>query len=153
LVNIKSNRWWSIILYRVDRYDIKSKEQLKTLSKYYIVDTGIRNAVLGTSEGDLGHVLETVVYFELLRRGHRVFIGKWGPTEVDFIALRQGVRAYYQVTLSLLDASTRQRELAPLAAIPDNYEKTILTLDPPYTTGHEGIRYQSVLEFLLKDTC
>ena len=140
------------ILYQVNRFDIKGKEQLKTLSKYYVIDTGIRNALMGYSDGDLGHVLETVVYFELLRRGYRVFIGKWYDSEVDFLALRQDTRKYYQVSLSIMDESVKKRELAPLTAINDNYEKAILTMDKTYITDHDGIRFQNIIDFLLTES-
>jgi predicted AAA+ superfamily ATPase len=137
------------IVYQVHRFDIKGKEQLKTLSKFYVSDTGIRNALMGYSGGDIGHVLETVVYFELLRRGYQVFIGKWYDSEVDFLAIRQDTRRYYQVTLSMLGESVRARELAPLASIPDNYEKTVLSMDKTYLTDHEGIKFQNIIDFLL----
>lgn len=119
----------AFIIYQVPRYDIKGKEQLKTLSKFYVADTGIRNALMGYSDNDIGHVLETVVYFELLRRGYQVFIGKWYSSEVDFLAVRPETKKYYQVTLSMMDEGVRTRELAPLTAINDNYEKVILLLD------------------------
>ena len=139
------------IVYQAHRFDIKGKEQLKTLSKFYVADTGIRNALLGYSDGDMGHVLETVVYFELLRRGYRVFIGKWYDSEVDFLAIRQDTRKYYQVTLSLMDESVKARELAPLAAIHDNYEKSVLSMDKTYITNHEGIRFENIIDFLLSE--
>ena len=139
------------IIYQARRFDIRGKEQLKTLSKFYVADTGIRNALAGYSDGDMGHVLETVVYFELLRRGYQVFIGKWYDSEVDFLALRQDTRKYYQVTLSMMDESVKARELAPLAAIHDNYEKSILSMDKTYITDHEGIRFENIIRFLLSD--
>jgi predicted AAA+ superfamily ATPase len=139
------------IVYRADRFDIKGKEQLKTLSKFYVADTGIRNALTGYSDRDVGHVLETVVYFELLRRGYRVFIGKWYDSEVDFLAIRQDTRKYYQVTLGTMDESVKTRELAPLLAIHDNYEKYILSMDKSYVTDHEGIRFQNIIDFLLSE--
>jgi hypothetical protein len=139
------------IVYQAHRFDIKGKEQLKTLSKFYVADTGIRNALTGYSDGDMGHVLETIVYFELLRRGYHVFIGKWYDSEVDFLAIRQDVRKYYQVTLSMMDESVKTRELAPLKAIHDNYEKTLLSMDKTYITDCEGIRFQNIIEFLLSD--
>jgi predicted AAA+ superfamily ATPase len=137
------------IIYRVSRYDIKGKEMLKTLSKYYVVDTGIRNMVMGYSDNDIGHVLETIVYFELLRRGYQVFIGKWYDREVDFIAIKQDDKKYYQVTLSMLDERVRERELASLISINDNYEKTILSMDRTYITDHEGIKFQNIIDFLI----
>ena len=139
------------IVYQVNRFDIKGKEQLKTLSKYYVTDTGIRNALMGYSDGDLGKVLETVVYFELLRRGFQVFIGKWYDSEVDFLAIRQDTRKYCQVTLSMMDESVKSRELAPLIAIRDNYEKYILSMDKTYITDHKGIRFQNIIDFLLSE--
>ncbi|MDR0248064.1 MAG: ATP-binding protein [Oscillospiraceae bacterium] len=141
----------AFIVYQADRCDIKGKEQLKTLAKYYVADTGIRNALAGYSDGDIGHVLESVVYFELLRRGYRVFVGKWFDSEVDFLAIRQDTRKYYQVTLSMADESVRKRELAPLAAIKDNYEKTVLSMDKTYITDHEGILFRNIIDFLLSE--
>ncbi|MBQ1212116.1 MAG: ATP-binding protein [Clostridia bacterium] len=137
------------IIYPVKRYDIKGKEQLKNLSKYYAVDTGIRNMLLGYSDTDLGHILETVVYLELIRRGYQVFTGKWQEAEVDFIAIKQDERRYYQVTLSMLDSNVKQRELAPLKAIADNYEKTVLSLDKTFISDNEGIKFVNVIDFLL----
>ena len=139
------------IVYKVDRYDIKGKEQLKTLSKYYVSDTGIRNALMGYADSDIGRVLETIVYFELLRRGYQVYIGKWYNSEVDFFAVRQDTKKYYQVTLSLMDESVTARELASLKAIPDNYEKTILSMDKTYMSDHEGIRFRNIIDFLLEE--
>ncbi|MDR1560699.1 MAG: ATP-binding protein [Clostridiales bacterium] len=139
------------IVYRTDRYDIKGKEQLKTLAKYYVADTGIRNALMGYSDNDIGHVLETVVYFELLRRGYQVFIGKWYDKEVDFLAVRQDTKKYYQVTWSMMEESVKARELAPLIAINDNYDKSILSMDKTYVTDHEGIRFQNIVDFLMEE--
>jgi len=139
------------IVHQAHRFDIKGKEQLKTLSKFYVADTGIRNALAGYSGGDMGHVLETVVYFELLRRGYQVFIGKWYDREVDFLAIRQDTRKYYQVAMSMMDEHVKTRELASLAAIHDNYEKTVLSMDKTYITDHEGIRFENIIDFLLSD--
>ena len=138
------------IVYQAPRFDIKGKEQLKTLAKFYVVDTGIRNALMGYAGGDVGHVLETVVYFELLRRGYHVYVGKWYDSEVDFLAVKQNTRKYYQVTLSILDENVRARELAPLQAISDNYEKTILSTDKTYANDFDGIRVQNIIDFLLE---
>lgn len=138
------------IIYPVKRYDIKGKEQLKNLAKYYVVDTGIRNMLMGYSDSDFGHVLETVVYLELLRRGYQVFIGKWHDLEVDFIAVKQDEKKYYQVALSLLDEKVKQREIAPFKAIPDNYEKTILSMDKTYITDYEGIKFKNIIDFLME---
>lgn len=138
------------IIYPVKRYDIKGKEQLKNLAKYYVVDTGIRNMLMGYSDSDFGHILETVVYLELLRRGYQVFIGKWYELEVDFIAVKQDEKRYYQVCMTLMDEKVKERELAPLRVIPDNYEKTILSMDKTYITDYEGIRFENIVDFLLK---
>ena len=140
------------IVYRANRFDIKGKEQLKTLSKFYVIDTGIRNMLMGYSDNDdVGHVLETVVYFDLLRRGYQVFIGKWYGNEVDFLAIRQNTRKYYQVTFSMMNEEVKKREIAPLIAINDNYEKTILSMDKTFITDYEGILYQNIIDFLLSD--
>ena len=139
------------IIYKVNRYDIKGKEQLKTLSKYYVSDTGIRNTLMGYTDNDYGHVLETIVYFELLRRGYQVFVGKWYSSEVDFFAVKQDTRKYYQVTLSMMDEKVKERELAALEIINDNYEKLILSMDKTYITDHEGIKFMNIIDFLLSD--
>ena len=136
------------IIYPVKRYDIKGKEQLKNLAKYYVVDTGIRNMLMGYSDSDFGHVLETIVYLELIRRGYQVFIGKWYELEVDFIAVKQDEKKYYQVCLTLMDEKVKERELAPLKAIPDNYENTILSMDKTYITDYEGIKFENIIDFL-----
>ena len=136
------------IIYPVKRYDIKGKEQLKNLAKYYVVDTGIRNMLMGYSDSDFGHVLETIVYLELIRRGYQVFIGKWYELEVDFIAVKQDEKKYYQVCLTLMDEKVKERELTPLKAIPDNYEKTILSMDKTYITDYEGIKFENIIDFL-----
>ncbi len=138
------------IIYQVHRYDIKGKEQLKTLSKYYVIDTGIRNMLMGYSDTDIGHLLETIVYFELLRRGYQVFIGKWHTLEVDFFVVKQNEKKYYQVAMSLSSESVKERELAPLKAISDNYEKVILSMDKTFITDYEGIKVKNIIDFLLE---
>jgi predicted AAA+ superfamily ATPase len=139
----------SFIFYKVDRFDIKGKQHLKTLGKYYIVDTGIRNMLLAGSSSDLGHLLENIVYLELLRRGYKVSIGKFAEKEVDFVALGDEP-AYYQVAASVLEAGTLQRELEALRRIPDNHPKYLLTLDDfPAPANHDGIRQLSIAEWLL----
>lgn len=119
----------AFIFYRAERYDIKGKQYLKTQEKYYIVDIGLRNALLGFHGGDYGHILENIAYLELRRRGYEVGVGKLGTLEVDFVATKPGRKVYYQVSASILDETTRARELAPLRKIPDQYEKVILTMD------------------------
>ena len=137
------------VFYGVGRYDIKGKQYLKTQSKYYIVDTGIRNMLLGYRDVDRGHILENVVYFELLRRGYDVSIGKTGEKEVDFIAVSPEEKIYYQVTESMLDERTRERELGPLRSIDDNYEKVVLSMDRSYVNSYEGIKTRNIIDFLL----
>lgn len=141
----------SYIFYRADRYDIKGKLYLKTLEKYYIVDNGLRNALLGFHGGDYGHVLENIVYLELLRRGYEVGVGKLGNLEVDFIASKPARKVYYQVSASIMDEKTRDRELAPLQQIPDQYEKVVLTMDRTYIKDFNGIRNVNIIDFLLAE--
>lgn len=143
----------SYIFYKADRYDIKGRQYLKTLSKYYMVDTGIRNLLLAESASDLGHLLENVVYLELLRRGYRVNVGKLAEKEVDFVADTHDGLIYYQVSASVLDENTLKRELEPLKKIPDHYPKVLLTLDEIGAgADYEGIRQRNVLEWL-KEPC
>jgi len=137
------------IVYSSYRYDIKGKELLKTLCKYYIVDTGLRRVVFEAS-GDIGSTIETVVYFELLRRGYKVFTGKQYDKEIDFLAVKNDERRYYQVALSILDETVKKRELAPLASVKDNYEKTILTMDSLKFPDADGIKIKNVVDWLLE---
>lgn len=141
----------SFIFYGANRYDIKGKQLLKTLGKYYIVDLGLRNMLLGYRDADRGHILENVVYFELLRRGYRVTIGKVGEKEVDFVAERPNDKKYIQVTETMLGEETRRRELSPLKSIADNYEKIILSMDRSYIESYEGIKVLNLIDFLLSD--
>ncbi len=141
----------SYIFYKVDRYDIKGRQFLKTLGKYYIVDTGLRDILVSNSASDLGHQLENIVYLELLRRGYKVNIGKMAEKEVDFVASDSEGIAYYQVSASTIDESTLERELAPLQRISDNHPKYLLTLDELMATAnYDGIRKINVLDWLLK---
>ena len=137
------------IFYRAQRYDIKGKMHLKTQEKYYIVDNGLRNALLDFKQGDYGHVLENIVYLELLRRGYHVAIGKVGTLEVDFVASKAERKVYYQVSASVLDDGTRERELKPLRVIPDAYEKILLTMDRTHIRDFEGIRNVNIMDWLL----
>lgn len=140
----------SYIFYKVDRYDIKGRNFLKTLGKYYIVDMGLRNNLLSNSESDIGHQLENILYLELRRRGCKVSIGKLADKEVDFVATTQKGVTYYQVSASVLDENTLKRELAPLQAIHDNYPKILLSLDEIGSgTNHEGILQKNLLEWLI----
>ena len=139
----------SYIIYQAKRYDIKGKQYLKTLEKYYIVDIGMRYMLLGSRQADAGHILENVVYLELLRRGYDVYVGKIGTFEVDFVAKNSRGIIYYQVALTTHDESTLQRELRPLQAIRDHYPKIILTMDEEPEEQYDGIRRINARDWLL----
>lgn len=141
----------SFIMYKADRTDIKSKALLKTLGKYYISDTGIRNIILGFRNIDEGHLLENIVYLELLRRGYKVNIGKTNEYEVDFVAENPNIIKYYQVTQSLQNDEVRERELRSLENINDNYEKIILTMDKTINNDYNGIKVINIVDWLLMD--
>ena len=140
----------SFIMYKADRTDIRNKTLLKTLGKYYISDIGIRNIILGFRNIDEGHLLENIVYLELLRRGYKVNIGKTGDYEVDFVAENPNQIVYYQVTKSLDNEDVKFRELRSLESIPDNYEKIILTLDKTINKDYNGIKIINLLDWLLE---
>ena len=141
----------SYLYYPVEVMDVSGKEVLKSNKKYYIVDPGIRNYILPKQFYDLGFTIENIVYLELLRRRYNVNIGRSGRTEVDFIAKRNDVYTYIQVTASLVDENTFNREIRPLQQIEDNYEKIILTLDR-YTLGnYEGIKVINIVDWLLEE--
>lgn len=141
----------SYLYYPVEVMDVSGKEVLKSNKKYYIVDPGIRNYILPKQFYDLGFTIENIVYLELLRRRYNVNIGRNGRTEVDFIAKRNDVYTYIQVTASLVDENTFNREIRPLQQIEDNYEKIILTLDR-YTLGnYEGIKVINIVDWLLEE--
>ena len=141
----------SYIFYEIKRFDIKGKEYLKTLGKYYIVDIGLRNYLLGYRDGDTGHILENIIYFELLRRGYDVAIGKLDHKEVDFIAIKTDEKKYIQVTESMTSPETRERELSPLQKIPDNYEKIVIAMDAGLEQDQDGIRLVNAIDFLLEE--
>ena len=141
----------SYMFYEIKRFDIKGKEELKTLGKYYIVDIGLRNYLLGYRNVDTGHILENIVYFELLRRGYDVAIGKIDNKEIDFIATKDDEKIYYQVTEDMTDEQTRERELTPLRLVPDNYEKVILVMRTDSTASVDGIKIRRIFDFLLDD--
>lgn len=138
------------IFYEIKRFDIKGKEYLRTLGKYYIVDIGLRNYLLGYRDGDSGHILENIIYFELLRRGYDVAIGKIDNQEVDFIATKTDEKKYIQVTESMTAPETRERELAPLRKIRDNYEKLVIALECNLSRTQDGIKIVNALDFLLE---
>jgi len=140
----------SLLMYRVSRYDIKGKEYLQLFDKYYIADVGLRYYLLGTANADMGHILENVVYLELLRRGYRVYVGKNASAEVDFVVQDiDGNTEYYQVSWSVRDEQTLKRELGALESIEDHNPKYILTMDNDPPVSYNGIRQKYVLEWLL----
>lgn len=139
----------SYFFYDIKRFDIKGKEYLRTMGKYYIVDIGLRNYLLGFRNRDRGHAIENVVYFELLRRGYDVAIGKVGNAEIDFIATKADDKLYIQVTESMDSETVRERELAPLTKIRDNYEKVILSLNPGMDASYDGIKSLNLIDWLL----
>lgn len=141
----------AFIIYRANRYDLKGKLFLKTLEKYYMVDIGLRNQLTGLRNTDYGHVLENIIYLELLRRGYAVAIGKVGSLEVDFVATKSDIKIYYQVSASIMDEETRKRELKPLQSITDHYPKIILTMDNTLYSDFEGIKVINILKFLQND--
>ena len=138
----------SYILYQAKRYDIKGKQHLKTLEKYYVVDIGMRYMLLGRRSLDIGHVLENIVYLELLRRGYDVSIGKVEALEVDFIATNSEGTSYYQVAATVRNEATLERELRSLQKIRDNYPKIILTLDEEPNCDFDGIHKMNALKWL-----
>lgn len=140
----------SFILYKVGRYDIKGKQYLATGAKYYVADIGLRYFILGTKQADMGHILENIVYLELIRRGYEVHIGKVGDAEVDFIAIGAEGEEYYQVSQTVLEEQTLKRELSSLDAIKDHNPKYLLTMDYTPLTSYNGIKQVNVLEWLLK---
>lgn len=144
----------SFFLYKISRYDIKGKQYLKTGEKYYVSDLGLRYFILGRKIGDYGHVLENIVYLELLRRGYDVFIGKIDEYEIDFVALNNDGRIYVQVAETLKgidenDTKILDRELRSLKKINDNYEKIILTSDKTPLANEDGIKIRNVFDWLL----
>lgn len=138
----------SYLFYKATRYDIKGKEFLKSLEKYYAVDTGLHYFMLGSKTGNEGFLLENIVYLELLRRGYEVYVGKFANMEVDFVAIKNGLPEYYQVSLSVTNEDTLKRELKPLKAIKDSYPKFLITLDECNEISHEGIRQIYALDWI-----
>jgi predicted AAA+ superfamily ATPase len=141
----------SFLFYKVNRYDIRGRQSLKTLGKYYVVDTGLRELLVSSSGADFGHLLENIVYLELLRRDYKVSIGKLAEREVDFVADNADGLTYIQVSASTLDENTLKRELEPLRKISDNHPKLLLTMDEYLpNANYDGIRKMSLLEWLLR---
>ena len=139
----------SFIIYQARRYNIRGKQYLKTLEKYYVVDIGMRYMLLGTRGTDVGHILENVIYLELKRRGYEVYVGKMDELEVDFVVKEPKKTTYIQVAASVRNSDTLERELTPLQRIPDHYPKLILTLDEDPEADYEGIRRINALDWLM----
>lgn len=142
----------AFIFYEVSRFDIVGKQILSSNKKYYIVDLGLRNYILPRKSYDLGFSVENIVYFELLRRGYNVNIGKQDKEEVDFIAVKNGIITYIQVTADMTAKETFEREIRPLNMIKDNYKKIILTLDKFTLGDYAGIQVKNLIEWLLEDS-
>lgn len=141
----------AFVFFSVGRYDVKGKQLLKTLGKNYIIDMGFRNMLLGYRDADRGHIIENIVFLELLRRDYRVYIGKVGETEVDFVAEKPNDKIYIQVTESMQSPETRERELRPLRLILDNYEKIVLSMDRSFIKSYDGIKSENLIDWLLSD--
>ncbi|ALF17869.1 ATP-binding protein [Fusobacterium animalis] len=142
----------SLLIYEVSRYNIKGKEFLSTLSKYYVSDLGLRQMILGNRNIDMGHILENIIYLELLRRKCNVYVGQFDKNEIDFVIINSNEVEYYQAVLTVLDENTLKRELAAFKNIKDNYPKYLITLDDVLpNTDYEGIKVINALEWLLED--
>ena len=139
------------MLYQCERYDIRGKERLKTNGKYYVVDTGLRNRLIGYRQGNLGHVIENIVFLQLLRLGYEVTVGKNMSYEVDFIAVKESKKYYFQVSLTALDESTYNREMNALLKINDQYPKYLITIDK-IDLSKDGIIHLNLYDFLLERT-
>lgn len=140
----------TFVIYKAERYNIKGKEYLKSLEKYYVCDIGLRDALLGKKSMDVGHILENIVYLELRRREYNVFVGKIDSSEVDFVAQNENGTVYIQVAASVRDVATLERELRPLKSIRDSYPKLILTLDDDPECDYDGIKRQNAIDWLLE---
>ena len=136
--------------YPVARYDVKGKQLLKTLQKHYIADIGFRNLLLGYRDADRGHILENIVYIELLRRGYKVYVGKSEKNEIDFVAEKTDNKIYVQVAETIAAEETLEREFKPLISVNDNYEKIILSMDKSYLKAKDGIKLLNVIDWLLE---
>jgi predicted AAA+ superfamily ATPase len=140
----------AFLIYKAYRYDVRGKRLLKTTEKYYAADTGMRNSILrGAGGKDIGRVMENVVFLELLRRGYKVTAGSHYDREIDFVAVKGDVTKYYQVSLTIMDESTFEREVKSLDSVPDNFPKTILTMDRVMSTPPNGIRAMNVIDWIL----
>ena len=141
-----------LLIYEVNRYNIKGKEFLSTLSKYYVSDLGLRQMILGNRNIDMGHILENIIYLELLRRKTNVYVGQFDKNEIDFVVINSNEVEYYQVALTILDENTLKRELAAFKNIKDNYPKYLITLDNVLpNTNYDGIKVINAFEWLLEE--
>lgn len=147
--NYLSSLCETFITYKVKRYNIKGKEYLKSLEKYYVADIALRSTLLGKKSMDAGHILENIVYLELLRRRYKVYVGKYDDSEVDFVAMNEDGNTYFQVSATVRDETTLERELKPLKAINDNYPKILLTLDDDPAADYDGIKRINALDWLM----
>lgn len=138
----------SYIFYAVPRYDARGKQLLKTGQKIYLADIGLRRVICGSKGGDMGHILENIIFLELSRRGGEIYVGKTGDAEIDFIVIKEGQKTYYQVSLSVRDETTLQRELKPLESMADSYPKYLITLDNEPVCYHNGIKQIYALDWL-----
>ena len=140
----------SLLVHEVSRYNIKGKEFLSTLSKYYVADLGLRQMILGNRNIDMGHILENIIYLELLRRKGNVYVGQFDKNEIDFVVINSNEIEYYQIALTVLDENTLKRELDAFKNIKDNYPKYLITLDDVMVnTDYDGIKVVNALEWLL----
>ena len=138
------------LFYEVGKYDIKGKNLLKTLNKYYIVDIGVRNYFLGRTR-DMGRILENIVFLELLRRDYKIYTGRFNDMEIDFLAEKNGERTYFQVCETMLGEKTKERELKPLKMVKDNYEKIVLSFDEVFLSNEEGIKHKNIIDWLIEN--
>lgn len=134
--------------YKVDRYDVKGKEYLKSLSKYYVTDIGLRNFLLGYKQMDEGHILENLVYLELRRRGYKIYVGKVGELEIDFVAINSRDQIYVQVASTVKDPQVLERELRSFKAVEDYYKRVLISGDYDYNDNYDGIKHMNVIDFL-----
>ena len=142
----------SLLVHEVSRYNIKGKEFLSTLSKYYVADLGLRQMILGNRNIDMGYILENIIYLELLRRKGNVYVGQFDKNEIDFVVINSNEIEYYQVALTVLDENTLKRELNIFKNIKDNYPKYLITLDDVMVnTDYDGIKVVNALEWLLEE--
>lgn len=141
----------ALFLYKAPRFNIKGKQLLTNLPKYYIVDIGMRNILIRNKESDIGHIIENLAYLELLRRGYEVYVGDIDKGEVDFVAIKNNQTEYYQISATTLNPDTLARELAPLQSVQDNYPKYLLTLDELFgEANYNGIQKKNLIKWLLE---